>query len=152
MRYLLGTLLLAVQIAAATTVVVPPATVQQLVTPFLDLRAQAELAKGEQRQVAIQQSEKLLAQLFRRKTRASDEALVILMNFYVGESLGPDLVHQVTLRGKRMLPLLLKYQAPSVSFPDKKYPTSLLLADDVKQTNFDNAIKSIRAGKVFGEE
>ena len=86
------------------------------------------------------------------KTRTSDEALVVLMNFYVGESLQPDLVHQVTLRGKRMLPLLLKYKSASVAFADRKYPRSLLLADDIRQMGFDNAIDSIRTGKVFGPE
>jgi hypothetical protein len=143
---------LAMQVLAATNVVVPPPPVQALVTPFLDLRAQAELAKGQEQQSAFQQSEKLLAHLFGLKTRASDEALIVLMNFYVGESLGPDLVHQVTLRGKQMLPLLMKYRAASVSFPNKTYAPSLLVAGDVRRTNFDNAIKSIQAGKVFGEE
>lgn len=120
--------------------------------PFLDLRAQAELAKGQQQQSVFKQSEKQLAQLFRFKTRASDEALVVLMNFYVGEALGPDLVHQVTLRGKRMLPLLKKYRTASVSFPNRTYAPSLLVADDIRQTNFDNAIKSIEVGKISGEE
>jgi len=60
--------------------------------------------EGEEKQSALEKSEKLIARLFKMKTRASDEALVVLMNFYVGESLQPDLVHEVTVRGKRMLP------------------------------------------------
>ena len=136
----------------ATEKVVPPVTVQDSVTPFLDLRTQAESSKGEQQQAAFQKSEKLLARLFKTKTRTSDEALVVLMNYYVGEALGPDLVHEVTLRGKRMLPLLMEYRTATVSFRNKQYPSSLLLADDVRQENFENAVNSIKAGKVFGDE
>jgi hypothetical protein len=83
------------------------------------------------------------------KTKDSDEALVVLMNFYVGESLQPDLVHEVTLRGKRMLSLLVKYRQESVTFTDRKYAQSLLLADDIRQRDFDNAINSVRSGRVF---
>jgi hypothetical protein len=137
---------------AAENVVVPPAAVQDLVTPFLDLRTQAASSKGEQQQAAFQKSEKLLARLFKTKTRTSDEALVVLMNYYVGEALGPDLVHEVSLRGKRMLPLLMKYRPASVSFSNKQYSSSLLLADDVRRENFENVVNSIRAGKVFGDE
>ena len=143
---------LALQSFATDKVVVPPATVQDLVTPFLDLRAQAEASKGEQQQAAFQKSEKLLARLFKTKTRTSDEALVVLMNYYVGEALGPDLVHEVTVRGRRMLPLLMKYRTATVKFGNKQYPSSLLLADDVRQENFENAVNSIKAGKVFGGE
>jgi hypothetical protein len=60
-------------------------------------------------------------------------------------------VHQVTVRGKRMLPLLLKYHNSSIIFSQKNYPSSLLLAADVKKQNFDEVIKSVRAGKVIGE-
>jgi hypothetical protein len=152
MKLLLSIFVLAAQISAATNVVIPPATVQTLVSPFLDLRVRAESAHGEEEQSAIQQSEKLLAQLFKLNTRASDEALVVFMNYYVGESMGSDLIHQVTLRGRRMLPLLMKYRKASVSFPNKRYPSSLLLAADVRQANFRNAINSIQSGKVFGDE
>jgi hypothetical protein len=74
------------------------------------------------------------------------------MNFYVGESPGEDVLHQVTVRGKRMLPLLLKYRNVHVIFSGRKYPSSLLLAPEVKKENFDDAIKSVRAGKVIGED
>jgi hypothetical protein len=64
----------------------------------------------------------------------------------------PDLVHEVTVRGKRMLPLLLKYSTASVTFSDRKYPPSMLLADDVRKKNFQVAIEAVRAGRVVGED
>jgi hypothetical protein len=126
-----------------------PNGVETLLEPILDLRAQAESSAGEKRQAAFEKSEKLVAGLFQVKTKNSDEALVVLMNFYVGESLQADLVHEVTLRGKRMLPLLLKYRKESVTFTDRKYTQSMLLADDIRQRDFDNAIDSVKRGRVF---
>src|SRR5216684_2558521 len=120
MKVMILMFVLALQSFATEKAVVPPAPVQDLLTPFLDLRAQAESSKGEQQLGAFQKSEKLLARLFKVKTRASDEALVVLMNYYVGEALGPDLVHEVTLRGRRMLPLLMKYRTATVSFRNKQ--------------------------------
>ncbi len=90
--------------------------------------------------------------LLQTTTKASDEALVVLMNFYVGESLGEDLLHQVTVRGKRMLPLLLKYRNAHVVFSSRTYPSSLLLGPDVRKENFDDAINGVRAGKIIGED
>ncbi len=94
----------------------------------------------------------MVGALFQTKTKTADEALVVLMNFYIGESLGDDLLHQITARGKRMLRLLLKYRDAHVIFPERKYPPSLLLAPDVKKENFDEAIKSVTAGKIVGED
>jgi hypothetical protein len=132
--------------------VVPPREVQEKVRPILDLCEEAEAAQGERQDGAFYQAAKLTGELFRVKTKSSDEALVVLMNFYIGESTEGDLLHQVTVRGKRMLPLLLRYRNSRVIFSQKEYPSSLLLATDVKKQNFDEVIKSVRAGKVIGED
>ncbi len=63
-----------------------------------------------------------------------------------------NVLHRVTVRGKRMLPLLLKYRNAHVIFSQRKYPSSILLAYDVKKEFFENAIESVTAGKVFGED
>ena len=139
-------------VANAAAEIVPPRDVQELVKPILDLCAEAEASHGKSQNAAVWQTGKLMGVLFQMTTRASDEALVVLMNFYVGESLGEDLLHQVTVRGKRMLPLLLKYRKARVIFSQREYPSSLLLASDVRKEGFDVAIKSVRAGKVFGED
>jgi hypothetical protein len=140
------------QMTSVATAIVPPRDVQELVRPVLDLCAGAEASQGERQNAQVFQYGKLLGALFQMKTKASDEALVVLMNFYVGESFGEDLLHQVTVRGKRMLPLLLKYRNAHVFFSERKYPSSLLLVHDVREENFSNAINSVRAGKVFGED
>jgi hypothetical protein len=152
MKSLVIAAILALQVATATAGVVPPEKTQELLKPILDLRAKAESSQGEQQQSAFVQSEKLIGSLFQKKSRAADEALVVLMNFYVGESLQMDLVHQVTVRGKRMLPLLLKYQKASVAFSGFKYPKSLLIADDIRKRSFDDAIEAVKTGKVVGED
>jgi hypothetical protein len=152
MRLLVYVLILMSQVAQATSAVIPPKDTQALLEPILSLRVDAESLEGEQHQAALERSEKLIARLFKMKTRASDEALVVLMNFYVGESLQPDLVHEVTARGKRMLPLLLKYSTASVTFSERKYPPSMLLTDEVRRKNFKDAFEAVRAGRVVGED
>jgi hypothetical protein len=144
---------LMLQTTTATAAIVPPLDVQEKVTPILDLCAVATTSQGERQNVASWQAAKLIAKLADIKTNSSDEALVVLMSFYIGEATGEDLLHQVTVRGKRMLPLLLKYHNSSIIFifSQKNYPSSLLLAADVKKQNFDEVIKSVRAGKVIGE-
>ncbi len=151
MKYLIIAIVLALQVVSAAEIV-PPKEVQVLLKPILDLRAKAESSQGEQQQSAFVQSEKLISNLFQKKSRAADEALVVLMNFYVGESLQTDLLHQVTTRGKRMLPLLLKYEQAPVVFPRLKYPKSLLVADDVRKKSFDDAIEAVKTGRVVGED
>ncbi len=152
MKSLIFAIALMFQMVSVATAIVPPRDVQELVKPVLDLCVEAEASQGERQNVQVFQYGKLLGALFQIKTKASDEALVVLMNFYVGESLGEDLLHQVTVRGKRMLPLLLKYRNAHVSFSERKYPSSLLLTREVREEDFSNAINSVRAGKVFGED
>jgi hypothetical protein len=152
MKPLILAITLALQMTNVTATVVPPREVQEKVRPILDLCEEAEGAQGERQNAAFYQAAKLTGELFQAKTKASDEALVVLMNFYIGESPEGDLLHQVTVRGKRMLPLLLKYRTSSIVFSRKEYPSSVLLAIDTKKQNFDEVIKSVRAGKVIGED
>lgn len=143
---------LALQVGGPPPAVVAPMDVQEKVRPILDLCQQAETAQGEAQNAAFFEAAKLTGELFQAKTKSSDEALVVLMNFYIGEATGEDLLHQVTIRGKRMLPLLMKYRDARVMFPKREYPSSMLLSPDVKRENFDNVIKSVRAGKIIGED
>ena len=150
MKFLVALLLLATGLAAGA--VQPPRSVESLVVPILDLRAQAESSQGEAQQSAFTKSEKLTGKLFQMHTRAADEALVLLLNFYVGEALQSDLVHEITKRGKRMLPLLLKYDHDAVRFSKRVYPASLLVAEDVRADEFQTAIQAVKSGKVIGED
>jgi hypothetical protein len=134
------------------TAIIPPRDVQDLVKPILDRCAEAKVSLGERQNAAFYQAARLTGGLFHMRTKASDEALVVLMTFYIGESPGEDLVHQITVRGRRMLPLLLKYRNAHVFFSGRKYPSSLLLAPEAREEDFSNAINSVKAGKVFGED
>ena len=145
-------LALAWQLTGSTKTVTPPIHVQETVKPVLDLCETAQATEGERQNAAFYTAAKLTGEVFRLKTKTGDEAVVVLMNFYIGESTDADLLHEVTVRGKRMLPLLLKYRDAKVVFPGKKYPSSILVAADVRKQNFDEAIKSIRDGKVIGEQ
>jgi hypothetical protein len=152
LRILIFTIALTLQAANVTAAIVPPRNVQELVEPILSLCAEARESQGERQNAAFWQAAGLIGKLIDMKTQSSDEGLVVLMNFYIGEATGEDVLHQVTVRGKRMLPLLLKYRNAHVVFSNRKYPSSLLLAPDVKKEDFDDAIKSVRAGKVIGED
>jgi len=143
-------LTLALQITSAPASVVPPSHVQELVKPILDLCAKANVSQAEHH-TAFLEAEGLTGKLFQDKTRSSDEALVVLMNFYIGEATGEDVLHHVTVRGKRMLPLLLKYRDASVIFAKRDY-ASIRLGVDVRKETFDDAIRSIKAGKIIGED
>src|ERR1017187_4895367 len=152
LKLLIFTIALTLPVANAAAEIVPAQDVKELVKPILDLCAEATGSEGNRQSAVVWQTGQLMGALFQMKTKASDEALVILMNFYVGESLGEDLLHQVTVRGKRMLPLLLKYRSAHVIFSSRRYPSSLLLAPDVRKENFSNAINSVKEKRVLGED
>jgi hypothetical protein len=152
LKILIFTIALTLRAANVAAEIVPPRDVQELVKPILDICAEAKASQGEHQNGAFWQAAKLIGTLTQMRTKASDEALVVLMNFYVGESTGGDVLHQVTVRGKRMLPLLLKYRNSQVVFSNRTYPSSLLLALDVRKQNFDDAINNVRAGKIIGED
>jgi hypothetical protein len=143
---------LALQITSAPATVVPPSDVRKSVTPILDLCARTEKTQADDHDEQVFEYGRMVGALFQTKTKSADEALVVLMDFYIGESLGDDLLHQVTKRGKRMLPLLMKYRTARIVFPEREYPSSLLVSPEVKRENSDSAIKSVKAGKVIGED
>ena len=145
------TLVLALQTTIAASTVVPQTDVLEKVLPILDVCRRAVATQGERQNAAFLKAGRLTGKLFQDKTKSSDEALVVLMNFYIGEATGEDLLHHVTVRGKRMLPLLLKYRDAHVIFPKGNY-ASVLLPADVRRENFDDVIKSIKAGKTLGED
>ena len=103
--------------AAASSAVTVPEASAKLVKPILDLQQRwlecsghhkvsgCEIGSQNERQSRMS---KLLYDLARSKARPADEALVVLMCFNIGESQEEE--DAVISRGKRMLPLLRKYQ------------------------------------------
>jgi hypothetical protein len=120
-----------------TQSVAVPAQAAALVRPILD-----EMQKGrehDERRLA-----NLLYGLTQKKGPAADEALVVLMCFYVGES--QEEADAVIARGKRMLPLLKKYQDKNPKIPGRTYPDSMLKGISGKDDAFEGAIKAINHG------
>jgi hypothetical protein len=74
----------------------------------------------------------------------ADEALVVLMCFYIGES--QEETDAVIERGKRMLPYLKKYQDRIPVIPNRQYPSSMLHNPVNKIENFEGATKAIHNG------
>ena len=114
-----------------------PVQVAALLRPILD-----EKQKGGQHDEG--QLSNLLYGLTKNKGRAADEALVVLMCFYVGES--QEETDAVIARGRRMLPLLKKYQAATPRVPGRTYPDSMLKDPSAKSDAFDGAVKAINHG------
>lgn len=150
----------AAQVTEQGTVDVPE-QVAALVRPILDLRDQSIRACGrpgeptrkecltgagyvsEQQRwqgVAVD-----IAKLGSQKTVASDEALVVLMCYYVGES--GEHIGEVMDRGRRMLPYLRKYENHDPTIPGRSYPKSLLSSVDVKRDDFAGTIDAIKNGR-----
>jgi hypothetical protein len=86
----------------------------------------------------------LLYTLTRKRGRAADEALVVLMCFDMGES--QEDTDAVIARGRRMLRLLEKYKDSDPTFPGRTYPDSLLKGSSNKSDAFQGAIRAIEHG------
>ena len=98
-----------------------PVPAAQLVIPILDLAAWGQLHPGEEWKKGSPGWKKgvLLGKLFEDKSRRADEAIAILLRFYIGESTGADLEDEATNRGRRMLPLLRKYEDRHIIIPGR---------------------------------
>lgn len=91
-----------------------PAAPASLVVPVLDAFAKLRESENEQTTRAL---ESALSRVFEKNTRASDEALAVLIQFYVGEHSGEDLFCELVHRGKRVLPLMKKYHHRTIVVP-----------------------------------
>ena len=135
-----------------------PENVAALVRPILDLRQQSTTECGEpgestrkpclygtgyehERQ-RWRNLSRGIGNLISRKTADTDEALVVLLCYYVGES--GEHTDEIINRGRQMLPYLKKYKSRTPVIPNRTYSTSLLASRDVKKDNFIGAIDAIK--------
>lgn len=116
---------------------VVPATVASLIRPVLD-----EKQKGAQADES--RLSNLLYAVTQRQGHAADEALVVLMCFDMGEA--DEETDAVIARGKKMLPLLKKYQNKNPEIPGRTYPDSMLKWPSHKADTFEGAVKAINQG------
>jgi hypothetical protein len=141
--------------------VVVPEQVAALVRPILDLRAESVAECGEpgtptapkcltgegyeRNQDRSRKVAEGVARLIAQRGKAADEALVVLMCYYTGES-GDD-EDGVINRGHRELPYLIKYRGRTPVIPQRGYLSSMLLSRDVKKDSFRTAINAIEKGE-----
>jgi len=147
--------------------IVVPERVAALVRPILDLRQASVADCGEPGEATRQacltgpgyereqerwrKVEQGIGNLISHKTATTDEAttadeaLVVLMCYYTGES--GDNEDGVINRGRRELPYLLKYRKSDPVIPKRAYPGSMHLAGDVKEESFQIAINAIKKGE-----
>ena len=74
-----------------------------------------------------QELDKRLDTLFGNNTKEGDEAVVILMSFYLGEHNGEELQENLLSRGPRMMPLLERYLHEEPSSLINRYPERVRL-------------------------
>jgi hypothetical protein len=95
-----------------------------------------------------QELDRRLSKLFGNKTKDGDEAVVILMSFYIGESTAEELHENLLSRGPRMIPLLERYLREEPVSLLKKYPARVRLerTTTISFLNEDLEILRVRAG------
>lgn len=103
-----------------------------------------------------QRLDALLAHLFRQETADADEALVILLRYYLGEAEGEDVGESVISRGIRMLPLLEKWRLRSPKGLDLsgKCQEALRLDEHTVEMHFkelDRLIRTERSPLIHSE-
>ena len=91
----------------------PP--VLKLIKPLMELRIKqnqdqfTEDGRWKGESAHTPEIERRFESLLTNRTKVGDEALTYLLNVYMGEHSGEELVCEVTNRGKRMLPLITTY-------------------------------------------
>lgn len=95
---------------------------EELIAPVL--KARCEAVKDEKDLPAAEYDRKVneeAAKVAKDKSEAGDEAVVVLMDYWLGEGAGLGLTAEITERGKRLLPVLKKYakEPPPLASPCK---------------------------------
>lgn len=126
----------------------------KLIKPILDLRVKSidNPAEKEVPGSTSWKMGKLLYRLSQNQSRDADEALAVLLGFYLGESNDEDLLHDVTIRGKRILPYLEKYRRGAFSVSGRQDSTKLRPNGMFERGPFDRAISAIKSGTVLNDE
>ena len=129
-------------------VMVPP-SVAKLVAPILDAAEEAHEGPQpmiEEKGSSLWRVSALMGKLFDNKSPASDEALVALLYYYLGEANGEDQFQEIICRGKRMLPYLGKYRSHFPDIPNRHYRKEILLESETVSEKFRDVTDEIKKG------
>jgi hypothetical protein len=138
-------------VAQATSdrrVMVPP-SVARRVTPILDAVEEARNGPqpmNEEKGSPLWRASELVGKLFGDRSPTSDEALVALLYYYLGEANGEDQLQEIICRGKRMLPFLREYRSISPEIPQRHYSEKIRLAPETVNGMFEEATDEIKKG------
>jgi hypothetical protein len=135
-----------------------PDPVAALVRPILDLlaeslkacgepAAESHCAEGDAYRQEIRRERRvnrLLQELIHQEGPKADEALVVLMCFYIGESQEDE--DAVIARGSHMLPYPEKYRRRTPAFAHQTYPDVMLKPAQDKKDTFEGAVTAIKHG------
>ena len=98
--------------------------IANLVTPIIQAAASSRSA-GDNEQGLYSSVYRKLPSLLDHRNRKTDEALVVLLGFDLGESANGDIACELVARGPRMLPILRRFQNANVVFPRFTVPSSV---------------------------
>jgi hypothetical protein len=146
--------------AGAREPIVVPKKVATLVRPILDLEATSlrlcrstkpqSCTEGREREDELARSrdvERLTTALLSQKGQTANEALAVLLCYYIGEGNGEDVLFTITSRGRQMLSPLHKYEHRRPMLSERTYSDRLLLTTETKTTIFNLAIDSVMHGR-----
>ena len=105
-------LLFAIAVTSASVHVPKPAAA--LAAPVLN--AMVDVRSGEN-QRNLRALDDAVEAVCNKRTPASDEALAVLLQFYVGEHSSEDISCELVHRGRRVLPFLEKYHGRQIVVP-----------------------------------
>lgn len=141
-----------------------PDAVSRLVIPILDAQLEAMRERDAQRQESMKQQaqgksveqfppqpmlkrrDALLTGIVRKRGTYADEALVVLLDYSLGEGEDVLVESEVTERGKRMLKYLSKYRSQRPLLPNRQFPEGMIR--DGRQARWSRIIDYVRAGRV----
>jgi hypothetical protein len=95
-------------------------------------------------------TEDLLERVLKDNTDAGDQASVILLDYYLGEQNYENQIVNITQRGKRVLPYLVKYRSHPV-LPLRPDFWLFRFYGAERNRRYDEAIDMFRQGKVLQE-
>jgi hypothetical protein len=135
-------------LTAQEEIVTVPPPVSKLLIPVLDAYKKGRIddsQEKEHRGGSLWNAAVLAGKVMDNKTPAGDEALVVLLHYYIGEATGEENTIEIIDRGKKMLPYLKKYQTRTPQIPDRDYK-ELLLERKTSQISFREIIAAIERG------
>lgn len=130
------------QCAAAERGRAPSDPAWDLSVPVLKLACASRVSEGTDGGTEAE-LDRALDVLMHREGTAADEALVILMSFYLGESRDTDLWENVVSRGPRILGLLKMYRDHSKPLPAFKCKANIRLSSELASEALESAMSEI---------